>query len=82
MIRPLQVGIGSIEPLVGALQTAGAVSVPLTMVSLVSESGSPGRALGGEHRAEACRCLPLLSGRARRLLCARREAQGKGNNRA
>jgi len=48
MIRPLQVGIGSIEPLVGALQTAGAVSVPLTMVSLGSESGSPG---GPERRA-------------------------------
>ncbi|PWN44032.1 hypothetical protein IE81DRAFT_44449 [Ceraceosorus guamensis] len=34
MIRPLQVAIGSIEPLVGALQTAGSVSVPLTMVVL------------------------------------------------
>lgn len=34
LIPPLQKGVDSIEPLVGALQTAGACSIPLTMVVL------------------------------------------------
>jgi len=34
LIPPLQKVIGSIEPLVGALETAGACSIPLTMVVL------------------------------------------------
>lgn len=34
LIPPLQKGLDSVEPLVGALQTAGACSIPLTMVVL------------------------------------------------
>lgn len=34
MLPPLQKAVGSIEPLVGALETAGACSIPLTMVVL------------------------------------------------
>lgn len=34
MIRPLQIFIDSLEPVVGALQTSGACSIPLTMIVL------------------------------------------------